>query len=109
MLLGLTDDLAEHGCARGLASKRTEILSRKARDLALTTPVECSFSHCSAFSSNAASSHTLFLDQLRFPSPSSGSLFHYNDVTSSPDLSLSETVACICLSVPVLSVSFTRF
>ena len=32
MLLGLTDDLAEHGCDRSLESKLREKLSKKARD-----------------------------------------------------------------------------
>ena len=39
MLLGLTNDLAEHGCDRGLEPKPREKLSREAGDEALAAPV----------------------------------------------------------------------
>ena len=39
VLLGLTDDLAEHGCDRGLEPKPREKRSREAADEALAAPV----------------------------------------------------------------------
>ena len=54
------------------------------------------FSHCSGFSSNATSSVRLFPEPLRFLSPSSESLSHYNGVMFSSNLLLSEIMVHIC-------------